>query len=64
MNVLACAIRIMKMDMKDIGKAARSAAITGPREIIKPLPNIRLTGHDTERRNRNQVQIPGTKMGR
>ncbi len=64
MNVLAYAIRTMKMGMKDLGKAARSAAITGPREIIKPLPNIPLTGHVTEQHNHNKVQIPGTQMGR
>ncbi len=40
MNVLAYAIRTMKMGMKDLGKAARSAAITGPREIIKPSLNL------------------------
>ncbi len=64
MNVLACAIRTMKMGMRGLGKAARSAGITGHREITKPLLRIPLTGHDTEDCKPNEAQIPGIKRVR
>ena len=50
--------------MAGLGKAARNAAITGHREIIRPLRKTRLTGPDIERWEINEGQIPGIKIGR
>jgi hypothetical protein len=64
MNALACAIRTMRIGMADLGRAARNAAITGHREIIRPLQKTRLTGPDIERWKLNEAQILGIKMRR
>ena len=64
MSGLACAIRTMRIGMAGLGKAARNAAITGHREIIRPLRKTRLTGPDIERWEINEGQIPGIKIGR
>ena len=48
MNALACAIRTTRISMGGLGKAARNAAISGRREMIKPLRSIRSTGPDIE----------------
>jgi hypothetical protein len=64
MSGLACAIRTTRTGTTGLGKAASNAAITGHREIIRPLRKTRLTGPDIKRWQINEGQIPGIKIRR
>ena len=49
--------------MVALGKAVRSAVISGRREITKPMRKTQSIGQDIEWWNGvNEVQIPGTKI--
>jgi hypothetical protein len=51
----------MKINMVALGKAVRNAAISGHREITKPMRKAPSTGRDIEGEV-NEVQILGTKI--
>jgi hypothetical protein len=47
-SALVCVIPIMKINMVARGKAVRNAAISGRREITKPMRKTPSTGRDIE----------------
>ncbi len=50
--------------MVALGRAVRSAAISGRREIAKPMRKTQSIGQDIEGWNMvNEVQIPGNEFG-
>ncbi len=61
-NALVCVTPTMRINMVALGKAVRSAVISGRREITKPMRKTQSIGQDIEWWDVSEVQIPGTKI--
>src|SRR4029450_13117570 len=62
MNALVCAIPTMRISTVVLGKAVRNAGISGRHVITKGMRKIQSIGQNIERWERDEVQIPGTKI--
>src|SRR4029450_3678327 len=62
MNALVCAIPTMRISTVVLGKAVRNAGISGRHMITKLMRKIQSIGQNIERWERDEVQIPGTKI--
>jgi hypothetical protein len=62
MNALVYAIPTMRINTVALGKAVRNAEISGRHVITKLMRKIQSIGQNMERGERDEVQIPGTKI--
>ena len=62
MNALVCAIPTMRISTVVPGKAVRNAGISGRHVITRLMQKIQSIGQNIERWERDEGQIPGTKI--
>lgn len=62
MNAFVCVIPTMRISTVVLGTAVSNAAISGRHVMTKLMRNIQSIGHNIERWERDEVQIPGTKI--
>ena len=62
MNALVCAIPTMRISTVVLGKAVRNAGISGRHVSTELMRKIQSIGQNIERWERDEVQIPGTKI--
>jgi hypothetical protein len=62
MNAFVCAIPTLRISTVVLGKAVRHAGISGRHVMTKLRRKIQSIGQNMERWERDEVQIPGTKI--
>jgi hypothetical protein len=62
MNALVCAIPTMRISTGALGKTVRNAEVSGRHVMTKLMRKIQSIGQNIERWERDEVQIPGTKI--